>query len=117
MTKIIPAAIAYQQRLLGVVTVFFALKDLVTGIDTEVEHQLLQMIAQKIKILNDGCAEIKNKVSEGLANADLGTCARFLSDHVAPLLEQVRKPADELETVIADEFWPLPKYSEMLFIL
>jgi glutamine synthetase len=28
----------------------------------------------------------------------------------------VRNVADRLERVVADDLWPLPKYSEMLFI-
>jgi glutamine synthetase len=28
----------------------------------------------------------------------------------------VRSVADRLERVVADDLWPLPKYSEMLFI-
>ena len=37
-------------------------------------------------------------------------------DHVAPLLENIRKHIDDLELIIDDEYWPLPKYREMLFI-
>jgi glutamine synthetase len=28
----------------------------------------------------------------------------------------VRDVADQLERIVADDLWPLPKYSEMLFI-
>ena len=28
----------------------------------------------------------------------------------------VRKAADELECIVADDLWPLPTYQEMLFI-
>jgi glutamine synthetase len=28
----------------------------------------------------------------------------------------VRVEVDQLETVVADELWPLPKYRELLFI-
>jgi glutamine synthetase len=31
-------------------------------------------------------------------------------------MSKVREAADKLEKVIADDFWPLPKYEEMLFI-
>ena len=30
--------------------------------------------------------------------------------------EDVRDVADRLEKLVADDLWPLPKYSEMLFI-
>ncbi len=29
----------------------------------------------------------------------------------------VRSAADSLETLVADDLWPLPTYQEMLFIL
>jgi glutamine synthetase len=31
-------------------------------------------------------------------------------------MDEVRKYADALEGEIADDFWPLPTYQEMLFI-
>ncbi|OPZ66064.1 MAG: hypothetical protein BWY83_02960 [bacterium ADurb.Bin478] len=48
---------------------------------------------------------------------DLSRRAKFIADHIIPLMTKVRKPADELENLVADDLWPLPKYSEMLFIL
>jgi glutamine synthetase len=31
-------------------------------------------------------------------------------------MERTRRVADRLEGIVADDLWPLPKYSEMLFI-
>ena len=31
-------------------------------------------------------------------------------------MADVREVADKLEKVIADDLWPLPKYSEILFV-
>ena len=31
-------------------------------------------------------------------------------------MAEVRKYADELEGMVADDIWPLPTYQEMLFI-
>ena len=42
--------------------------------------------------------------------------ALFMRDTVVPAMEQVREVADRLERIVADDLWPLPKYSEMLFI-
>jgi glutamine synthetase len=33
---------------------------------------------------------------------------------VVPAMAAVREVADELEGVVPDHFWPLPKYSEIL---
>ena len=37
-------------------------------------------------------------------------------DKVVPLMEDIRSHVDDLEMVIDDQLWPLPKYRELLFI-
>ena len=37
-------------------------------------------------------------------------------DKVVPLMENIRGRVDDLEMVIDDQLWPLPKYRELLFI-
>lgn len=39
-----------------------------------------------------------------------------MQSRVLPAMSEVRAAADKLEKVIADDLWPLPKYSEILFI-
>ncbi len=41
--------------------------------------------------------------------------ARVYVDDVIPAQNKLREVADELETVVADDLWPLPKYRELLF--
>ena len=42
--------------------------------------------------------------------------AAYMRDEVVPAMDGVRAIADQLERIVADDLWPLPKYSEMLFI-
>jgi glutamine synthetase len=42
--------------------------------------------------------------------------AVYMRDEVFPAMNHVRGLADTLEKLVADDLWPLPKYSEMLFI-
>ena len=42
--------------------------------------------------------------------------AAYMRDRVIPAMDDVRGVADRLEKLVADDLWPLPKYSEMLFI-
>ena len=39
-----------------------------------------------------------------------------MRDTTIPAMGAVREAADKLEKVVADDLWPLPKYSEILFI-
>jgi glutamine synthetase len=41
--------------------------------------------------------------------------AKAFHDEVIPAQNALRAVADELETIVADELWPLPKYRELLF--
>jgi glutamine synthetase len=40
----------------------------------------------------------------------------YMRDTVIPAMNGVREVADKLERLVADDLWPLPKYSEVLFI-
>jgi len=55
-----------------------------------------------------------------LVNQDPGLegheLALYMRDKVIPAMELVRTLADTLEKLVADDLWPLPKYSEILFI-
>jgi glutamine synthetase len=42
--------------------------------------------------------------------------AEYMCDSVLPKMLEVRDAADELERVVADDLWPLPKYREILFV-
>jgi glutamine synthetase len=47
---------------------------------------------------------------------DLLEHAKYIHDEVVGAMGRVREIADRLEKTVADDLWPLPKYSEILFI-
>ena len=55
-------------------------------------------------------------LSENQPHDDVLTHAIYMRDQVIPAMAAVRENADRLEKVVADDIWPLPKYSEILFI-
>jgi glutamine synthetase len=42
--------------------------------------------------------------------------AKYVQGTVLPAMQAVREVADKLERIVPDDLWPLPKYSEILFI-
>jgi glutamine synthetase len=42
--------------------------------------------------------------------------AKVYRDKVVPAMDRLRVEADQLETMTDDEYWPLPKYRELLFL-
>ncbi len=57
--------------------------------------------------------EAANIYPDGVEGLDLAIYAR---DNQLTAMAAVREVADKLEKVVADDLWPLPKYSEILFV-
>ena len=55
-------------------------------------------------------------LEENQPHDDLLKHAEYMRDQTVPGMAAVRTVADTLEKVVADDLWPLPKYSEILFI-
>ena len=97
-TMILPAAVRYLAELQAAGH---------KGLITEVETLLNELV--------DALGELEARNAEP---GDLGALehAKWMRDNTIPAMERVRAVADQLERVVADDLWPLPKYSEMLFI-
>ena len=48
--------------------------------------------------------------------ADMRERAIAYHDTVVPFLDSIRSHIDELELMVDNQMWPLPKYRELLFI-
>jgi len=61
--------------------------------------------------------EMSGMNMQGMAHGTSGVQdeARAFVESVIPAQVALRNVADELETVVADDLWPLPKYRELLF--
>ncbi|QEN13544.1 glutamine synthetase III [Mycolicibacterium sp. ELW1] len=107
-TVILPAAVRYQTELAQNVA---ALKAAGVGADTA----LLETVSTPISELTAALAALKEALG-----AHGGDTAKEEAEHAAsllPLMDAVRAAADTLESVVADDLWPLPTYQEMLYIL
>ncbi|MDB6055938.1 MAG: glutamine synthetase catalytic region [Verrucomicrobiales bacterium] len=107
-TTIYPAAVRYQGELASTAA---ALK----AIDQEPNLETLNRITALINELLTATAALE-KVSAHHGGASLQAEAEHYCHKILPAMLAVRKPADELETLVADDLWPLPTYHEMLFI-
>jgi glutamine synthetase len=63
-----------------------------------------------------GAIRVLEAANEGHPHEDPLDHAIYMRDSVFPAMNAVREVADRLERVVADDLWPLPKYSEILFI-
>jgi len=102
-----PAAVRYQNEL---ATTCANLKAVGYTFDTNT----LDRITELVKGLQDSLANLKNLLDHN--SGDKLAHARHCHDKLVPAMVAVRKFSDELESMVADDLWPLPTYQEMLFI-
>jgi glutamine synthetase len=65
--------------------------------------------------LADGIETLQHAQHEAHEAGSVEEEARVFVSRVIPAQNQLREVADELETLVADDLWPLPKYRELLF--
>jgi glutamine synthetase len=78
---------------------------------SSLEGEVRELVDELVAALSE--LKAANSYPEELEGLELATYAR---DKQLAAMDQVREAADKLERVVADDFWPLPKYEEMLFI-
>jgi glutamine synthetase len=76
-------------------------------------------IADKVATLTDGLVDAIDALEAAQHAAHKAGSvekeAAAFRDRVIPAQNDLRAVADELETLVSDELWPLPKYRELLF--
>ena len=84
-----------------------------------IDHAEVAGLADEVRPLIDGLiAALKeldeaNRYPDGVEGLELAVHAR---DRQLTAMVGVREVADQLEKLVADDLWPLPKYSEILFV-
>jgi glutamine synthetase len=79
----------------------------------------VKTVADKVASLADSLVDAINTLEHAQHDAhgaaSVQAEARAFVDVVIPAQNALRGVADELETLISDELWPMPKYRELLF--
>ena len=107
-TVILPAAIRYQTELAHNVATMKA-----AGFDGD--PSLLAQVSAPIAELRAALSRLRTALAVH-AEGSLAE-ASHARDELLPAMDAVRSAADTLESVVADDLWPLPTYQEMLYIL
>lgn len=115
LNHVIPAAVKYQNILIenvkGIKDIFG--DDFMKYWASEVET--LKKISSYINNVSadvDSLVEARKKANR---IEDIAERAKVYSHDVKDMMQKVRLNADNLEMLIDDEMWPLPKYRELLF--
>ena len=117
INHILPAAKRYQnvllQKVLGVKQVFC--ENEATAFN-EQDLQLIRRIENHTGAIVVMVEEMNRERAYANHIDNQRERAITFHDKVVPLMENIRGRVDDLEMVIDDQLWPLPKYRELLFI-
>ena len=117
INHILPAAKRYQnvllQKVLGVKQVFC--ENEATAFN-EQDLQLIRRIENHTGAIVAMVEEMNRERAYANHIDNQRERAITFHDKVVPLMENIRGRVDDLEMVIDDQLWPLPKYRELLFI-
>ena len=106
-TVIFPAAMRYQGQLAETCA---SLK--VIGHDFKMGT--LEEVTAELRTMQTEVDKLEKLIAH--QGGDTLAHAKFMCEKVLPAMLAVRSCADALESVVADDLWPLPSYQEMLFI-
>ena len=101
-TMILPAAARYLAVLVD------------AGPSKGVGH-MADQVADRVDRLVDAIHDLEHEQHEAHEAKTVEKEAKAFVDKVIPAQNHLREVADELETLVADDLWPLPKYRELLF--
>ena len=110
--EILPAVSRYSQQLSATV---LSKKAVSTALDCSYETDILEGISTLTATAH---AQVK-ALEKALAGTKKIDGAKKLSvyyrDKVVPVMDKLRKAADELEGLVAADCWPMPTYGDLLF--
>ena len=113
-TLILPCSLRYQQVVADAIN---SARTASASIDVKDQEALLQRVAERIGGLKQGIDALRVAHSRGEEHhSDPRAMAGYSRDHILPAMQRVRTYADDLELLVDDHLWPLPKYSELLFV-
>ena len=109
-TQILPAAYVYHGMLASAV---LACKSIGT---TAPQADVLSRLGMLISSLQAKRIALETAFHQVEALSSEEEKAKLLAREVTSAMSDVRQVCDELESIVADDYWPLPKYREMLFL-
>jgi glutamine synthetase len=111
--QILPAAIKYSTKLAESIE---SIQRICGDTCVEVQKERLVEIAGLLKILNEDLKHLREvTIKAAMMQGSSEEKARYYREEVFFAMEELRRPADELEMLVDKELWPLPTYGELMF--
>ena len=107
---IIPAVMRYTKELAETVN---AVRE--AGADYEVQADILHRVSTLLKESKEALEKLGIVTRQAMEKEEGKEQAFWFYEEVAPAMEALRKPVDELEMIVAKDMWPMPSYGDLIF--
>jgi len=112
--SIIPSAMEYATTLASSIHAISAVS---AKLNVTAQMELLEEISTTLASMNSNVKALEKALDSALKIADVEKQAVAFREKVFAKMLDLRADGDALEKVIAADYWPLPTYGEMLFVL
>jgi glutamine synthetase len=107
---ILPAAMTYVKDLSET-----AVSAQTLGADLTVEKELVSKISSLAAATYKALGELEAAEAESGNITDTEELARYYHDVIIPKMGELRAPADQMESICGEKYWPYPTYEHLLF--
>ncbi len=108
----IPAVIKFTTTLANSIN---AIKTAAPNADVSVQTDLLTNVSTLLANAKAALSKLNVAVQAAALKEEGEEQAVFFRDEVFTAMQELRKPIDELETMVDKEVWPVPTYGDLLF--
>ena len=108
--QIYPAVMAYTKE---VCDTLFSMKSV--GIENNAQTKLANRLSVTANSLDDAISSLEQSLLNAKEIDNIFDLSKFYRNDVFAKMQVLRAVADELETIVAEKYWPFPVYADLLF--
>lgn len=110
---VMPAVLRYQKELAENIAAMRAI-DMLSSAKLQIE--LIKRVNTNVEAIHAGMNSLHEAYEKAHHADSLRAEADIFCHAVRPQMEAIRAAVDDLEAIVDDEYWPLVKYRELLFV-
>ena len=110
--EILPAASEYSQLLSDTI---LSKKAVCESLDCSYETEILTEISTRVSKAYKHLKSLEKGLENAKKSTNVATLSVYYKDKVLPVMVKLRSEADALETLVSEDYWPIPTYGDLMF--
>ena len=113
VTQVLPAVMRYQTELAQNIN---AMRSIDMVQNTRLQVDLVKRININVEAIQSGLKRMHEAHHRAHLADEIRIEAGIFCHEVKPEMDNIRTAVDDLESIVDDQYWPLVKYRELLFV-